>query len=240
MMLSHMRWLTLQFIKFLASPSIKRTEFWWNFWTVLSCFSWTSIMMFERNCHGTKISLDFFTFLSTRGTDSTHCSINVHFVQSTEKEMQHHWTDVWKMPFSPISGLKVTCERFLSFIAMFGRCVIGPNIVWLHFKMHRNQHVVLLIRHSFKTVGRKTPTETMPCKYTSMFLVHMSFCDGNRTHPTHPTTHPYMEIPSAKPAPCLEVNHQQPPGAAMSVHGQQRRLEEGWTQRGGWRTNSSC
>ena len=51
---------------------------------------------------------------------------------------------------------------------------MSHSLVRLHLKMHRNQHVVLLIRHSLKTVGRKTPTKTV--------------METQPTQPTQPST----------------------------------------------------
>ena len=45
-------------------------------------------MLFERNCHGTKISLDFDLFVNT-------ISLNA----LTETEMFYNTSGVWKMPF---------------------------------------------------------------------------------------------------------------------------------------------
>ena len=88
-----MRWLTLQFIKFLASPSIRRT------WAVLAehYAVWKELPWYQDITR-------FLICLSTRSTDSRQAFIK-QFTYSntltslTGTEMFHITSDVWKMPF---------------------------------------------------------------------------------------------------------------------------------------------
>ena len=61
-------------------------------------------------------------------------------------------------------------------------------------------------------------------------LTFAYFSDGLKKTTNQPTN---LEWPGTRP-PAAFTHHQRPQGATMSVHGQQRRLEEVRSQRGGF------